>query len=1106
MADSVGTIGLDLVVNKNDFVQQMNGIQALAKKAGAALAGAFAIKKLVDFSKSCIQLGSDLAEVQNVVDVTFPHMASQIDDFAKRAAASYGLSETMAKKYTGSFGAMAKAFGFTERQAYEMGTTLTGLSGDVASFYNISQDEAYTKLKSVFSGETETLKDLGIVMTQSALDAYALANGYGKTTANMSELEKVALRYSFVQDQLNAAAGDFSRTSGSWANQVRLLQLQFDSLRATIGQGLIAALLPVIQVLNALIGKLISAANAIKAFFALLGGGGKGGVKAMASGTKELSSGADGLSKSLGGAGNAAKGAGGAAKKAGDAAKQLAKATLGIDELNIVEPNKSSGGGSGGSGGGGGAGGGYAADDFDMGSIDEGADAASSKIQGIIDRLNELKGIFTAGFWQGFGDTSVFDSIQDNISRIGKSLKEIFTDPGVQAAANECANKITYAFGQVVGSMASIGATIVDNLTGAIANYLEQNSQRIKNYLKSMFDIGSDIAGMVGNYTQALAEIFTVFRSPAAKQITADLIGIFSDSFMGATELAGKFIRDIVGIITRPITENAGQIKDRIQGLLTELQPYFDKLKELIDHLWDGLNTAYDTVAKPVFDAFTDALSSVVNWLTETQDRFDGAVSVISAFFGAWEVIKIGEFLINAGGVAGLLSSMTGAFVSCTGAILGHAAAVIADKVETIALVGMYTADFIGNLASATVEIVKQGIQIAITTAAKIADTIAQAAMTAATVLWNTICTIATAVTTAFGAAIAFLTSPIGLVIIAITALIAAGVLLYQHWDEVKAFAVETWNAIKDCINNAIETVKIFVADTIAAIKANWELVWNSIKVFITTLWNAIKSTATTVFTAIKTKLSEIWNAIKSTIITVWTAIKDFFQRIWDTIKSLVSTAIEAVRTTISTAMDLIKSNIDTVLTNIKSAWETGWNAVKDLTKAVWDGIWGIIKGTINSILGGVETMVNGVVRGINRMIEALNSIDIDIPDWVPGIGGNSFSINIPTVPEVSLPRLANGGFVRANTPQLAVIGDNRRQGEIVSPEDKLQAMADRAAGLARNSDGMSAEQANRLIELMEMILSAIEAMHLTVNLDSRELQDGLDRLRSRSGLVLKTS
>ena len=311
------------------------------------IASAFAVKKLVEFGKSCIELGSDLSEVQNVVDVTFPQMSAQVDQFAKSAAASFGLSETMAKKYTGTFGAMAKAFGFTEEQAYQMGTSLTGLAGDVASFYNISQDEAYTKLKSVFTGETESLKDLGVVMTQTALDSYALANGFGKTTSQMSEAEKVALRYQFVQNQLTAAAGDFARTSDGWANQVRILSLQFDSLKATIGQGLINLLTPVIKVINIIIGKLTTLANVFKAFTDMITGKkSSGGVSNVASDLSSASSAADSLSSSTDKAGSSAK-------KAAKEFKQLAGFDT-ISKLSDSSDSDSDSGSSGGSSGGGG--------------------------------------------------------------------------------------------------------------------------------------------------------------------------------------------------------------------------------------------------------------------------------------------------------------------------------------------------------------------------------------------------------------------------------------------------------------------------------------------------------------------------------------------------------------------------------------------------------------------------------------------------------------------------------------------------------------------------------------------------------------------------------
>jgi len=85
----------------------------------------------------------------------------------------------------------------------------------------------------------ETLKDLGIVMTQTALDSYALSNGFGKTTSQMTEAEKVSLRFAFVQDQLKNATGDFARTQDSWANQTRILQLRFESLKATLFASLV---------------------------------------------------------------------------------------------------------------------------------------------------------------------------------------------------------------------------------------------------------------------------------------------------------------------------------------------------------------------------------------------------------------------------------------------------------------------------------------------------------------------------------------------------------------------------------------------------------------------------------------------------------------------------------------------------------------------------------------------------------------------------------------------------------------------------------------------------------------------------------------------------
>lgn len=306
---------------------------------GRVAASVLGIGAIVAFGKSCIQLGSDLAEVQNVVDVTFGSLNRQVDIFSKNAVTKFGLSELTAKKYMGTFGAMAKSFGIVGEAGYEMSSAITGLTGDVASFYNLSTDEAYTKLKSIFTGETESLKELGVVMTQTALDQYALNNGLGKTTAKMTEQEKVMLRYQFVMSSLSDASGDFARTSQSWANQVRVLSLQFESLKATIGQGLINAFTPVIRVINIILAKLQTLAAYFKAFTAALfgdAGGSSDAASAMSRAAKSSGAVADNMDKAAG------------------SAKKMKEYTLGIDELHVLSPDESGGGSDSGGGGGGG--------------------------------------------------------------------------------------------------------------------------------------------------------------------------------------------------------------------------------------------------------------------------------------------------------------------------------------------------------------------------------------------------------------------------------------------------------------------------------------------------------------------------------------------------------------------------------------------------------------------------------------------------------------------------------------------------------------------------------------------------------------------------------
>lgn len=349
MSTNVGTIDFELLLNSNPFNKGLksatntiksSGIENSLKNIGKLALAAFSVKAIVNFGKECINLGSDLAEVQNVVDVTFGNLNTEVNKFAENAIDKFGLGQTVTKKYVGTFGAMSKAFGFSNKEALAMSETLTGLAGDVASFYNLSSDEAYTKLKSVFTGETETLKDLGVVMTQNALDQYALANGYGKTTAKMSEQEKVALRYKFILDKLSLANGDFARTSDSWANQTRVLSLRFNELKATLGQGFINIFTPIVKGINLVLAKLQVLANAFKSFTEMIFGnaGGDNGSSTVSNLATDASNASDAVS-----------GIGESAKQSAKDLKSLASFDTAQVLKNDSDDNSSSGSGAGGS-------------------------------------------------------------------------------------------------------------------------------------------------------------------------------------------------------------------------------------------------------------------------------------------------------------------------------------------------------------------------------------------------------------------------------------------------------------------------------------------------------------------------------------------------------------------------------------------------------------------------------------------------------------------------------------------------------------------------------------------------------------------------------------
>jgi hypothetical protein len=599
--------------------QSFNSLGSAVKKIGLLIGGAFAVGKLVQFGKECVALGSDLAEVQNVVDVTFTTMSDKVNEFAKSAMTTAGLSETMAKQYVGTFGAMSKSFGFSEAQAYDMSTALTQLTGDVASFYNISQDLAYIKLKSVFTGETETLKDLGVVMTQSALDQYALANGYGKTTSAMTEQEKVALRLAFVQKQLSAASGDFIRTSDSWANQVRVMQLQLQSLKATVGQGLINIFTPVLKVINILLGKLATLANAFKSFTELItgkkssgqtsgSGAGLAGTDAIADTADQYGQAADNAKQLADATNDNAK----ATKKADKEAKNYLSSLDEIHKVTSTGSNSSSTPSS--SGGSGGASGGLSGvvSNVDYGSLAESENALdkiSDSAKKLADLLKKLWKPFQDA-WKKEGKNTInaaktaLDGLKKLAVSVGKSLVEVWTNgtgTTMLTTMLRIAQNVLKTIGNIASGFAdawnknSVGTQIIQNIANALVvvmQFVEKIAEDTATWaanlnfyplLESISNLTSTFAPILESIGNVLEWIYNNIVLPMLKwlietgiptviNLVSDLAGFFADhqSIIEAfgTALIGAFAATKIAGLASSIGKSISTIMLYAKGLI----------------------------------------------------------------------------------------------------------------------------------------------------------------------------------------------------------------------------------------------------------------------------------------------------------------------------------------------------------------------------------------------------------------------------------------------------------------------------------------------------------------------------------------------------------
>lgn len=396
-----------------------NGIDRTAITFGnllRAIVPFYGIRGIFDWAKEAVTVGSSLVEIENVIDTAFGDLKKGYQDisgytydWAKTTIDNFGVSELAAKQYAGRLMSMFNSSGFDvsegmRNSAAKMTTDLIERAGDIASFYDMNVDEAMTKIQAGLAGMNRPLRSIGINMSVANLEAFALSKGINTSWKEMDQATQMALRYEYILNASQYAMGDFARTSQTYANQIRLLQLNFQSLSSVIGQGLISAIAPAISWLNALIRRLITAANVFRSFMFTLFGKALGASKGVAN---EMAGYLDDSADAMGDLGSGAGGASDGLGSAGKAAKELKKqlSVLPFDELNQLakDTESASSGGSGGGGGGGGIGGLGGLDSLGLEDLSDVDIDSSPTIQAINRWAARIREAFQKHQWKNLG-------------------------------------------------------------------------------------------------------------------------------------------------------------------------------------------------------------------------------------------------------------------------------------------------------------------------------------------------------------------------------------------------------------------------------------------------------------------------------------------------------------------------------------------------------------------------------------------------------------------------------------------------------------------------------------------------------------------------------
>lgn len=806
-------------------------------------------------------------------------------------------------------------------------------------------------------------------------------------------------------------------------------------------------------------------------------------MKDAAGGAGDLADAVDDAGDSAGGL---ADNLGDSAKNAKKAAKELLGLLGFDEINILQKPKDDDAGGSGGGGGGKGGkgkggGGGPFKDILPEVELTDMDNQFKSIFDGLGDKLKGLFDLFKKGFDAAFRPEGI-ERIKTALDQIAKTMGEIATDPRVVNAFNRMAEKIAYALGQVTGSIATIGLGIGVFLAESIANGLGRQKERITRALVALFDNIGNIAEAVGNIAQAFSSAFyDVITSTGAVRIGSAIVSTLLSLTSTIVEVGSKLAGSLFKGFEKVVVTSAPKISSVFQSLLDTVAPVFESIERSVNKFGDGLSRVYDEHVVPAINSIANAFNGLIDiiqilwensWqpfaeflsgvfgvsiegisdllgggLLATLGLLADAIKLVAdgfavfsdwckenkepilALITAWQTINFLSWAEQAGGLAGAFELLSGKVSFIVSGIknLGLALkALTFDKLvsfgETIYLNALYAKDFVVNSGKLIAELGKTALELGKSALAWGVHAAQMGLAAAAEIAQSIAAGVAAAATWALNGAIAVLTSPITLVIAAIAALIAIGVLLYQNWDTVVEFAKTAWQGLCDFISGICQAIGEFFSGLWTKLQEIFEPIGQWFGEKFQQGWDAIVN----IFTPIGSWFGQRWADVTSALANIgawftdmfqkaWTGLTNIFSKLgswfgerWNDVTSALSKVASWFGDIFGKAFDAVKNAFSSIGDFFKGVWDTVKSIFVNAGQMVGEAVGGAFKSAVNAVLGTIENVVNGFIGMINGVLDVVRNL--------PGLGW------IGSVSTVSLPRLARGGIV--DSPTIAMIGE----------------------------------------------------------------------------------